>query len=315
MKTGFAHFDDSHRENFCAAVLLLTMEVESAVQGAIARLVQSALGIEGECELVAFGREARLAAKDDEAHARVDIWLLFRKPKPFYAFLEVKTHDRWPAKLVAEQVRDQAGRASMATNTHEIVGSVLLAPARLCLEVASVDPNIPKILWPQLLRTLKDISPASKLTQHCITHLEKTVDQPIGIANRPLVGFEDATTTVACLRTFLTACIADIGGTRKNKLNTTPGDGQPLRGGGWAWHGISVPFVAQGGQYYLGIYKYVEAPPGKESYLDTLWLEAYPDGSLVAEPELEFKPSSLSPDELDKVRALFKAKWCERKGT
>jgi hypothetical protein len=32
MKSGFAHFDDSHRENFCAAVLLLTMEVEGQVK-------------------------------------------------------------------------------------------------------------------------------------------------------------------------------------------------------------------------------------------------------------------------------------------
>lgn len=310
MKSGFAHFDDSHRENFCAGVLLLTMEVEDRVKDVIAQTVLSRLGIAADdCDLVAFGREARLAAKDDEAYARVDIWLLFTKPKPFYVFLEVKSHDRWDAKLVADQVRDQAGRGSVASNTHQIGGSVLLAPHRLCSEVASVAPDIPMISWPQLLRLLQDVSPGSKLTQHCITHLEETVDRPIGIAARTLLGFEDATTTVACLRTFLTACIADVGGKPTQKLHTTPGDGQPLRGGGWAWHGISVPFGAEDGQYYLGIYKYVETPPGKEAYLETLWLEAYPDGSLIAKVEIDFTPSSLSPDELSKSRALFKAKW------
>lgn len=43
MKSGFAHFDGSHRENFCAAVLLLAMEVDETVKVAIADVVRTAL--------------------------------------------------------------------------------------------------------------------------------------------------------------------------------------------------------------------------------------------------------------------------------
>ena len=32
MKSGFGHFDSSHRENFCAAALLLAMEVDEGVR-------------------------------------------------------------------------------------------------------------------------------------------------------------------------------------------------------------------------------------------------------------------------------------------
>jgi len=37
VKSGFAHFDGSHRENFCAAVLLLAMEVDDAVKASPAK--------------------------------------------------------------------------------------------------------------------------------------------------------------------------------------------------------------------------------------------------------------------------------------
>lgn len=46
MRTGFGHFDNSHRENFCAAVLLLAMEVDDAVKDLVAGLVRSQLDID-----------------------------------------------------------------------------------------------------------------------------------------------------------------------------------------------------------------------------------------------------------------------------
>lgn len=57
VKSGFAHFDGSHRENFCAAVLLLAMEVDPSVALLVSQTVCARLGIRGEPNLLAFGRE------------------------------------------------------------------------------------------------------------------------------------------------------------------------------------------------------------------------------------------------------------------
>jgi hypothetical protein len=103
--SGFAHFDENHRENFYAAVVLLVMELDEDAKRVIAGLVCDALRITSSLELVAFGREARLHTGDGEDSARVDIWLLFRGEHGLgHAFVEVKTHDRWDPHHVAAQV-------------------------------------------------------------------------------------------------------------------------------------------------------------------------------------------------------------------
>jgi hypothetical protein len=313
MRSGFAHFDQTHRENFCAAVLLLTMEVDDLAKQAVADLVRGALGISAPCELVSFGREARLATREDEPYARVDLWLLFRSSEPFYAFVEVKTHDQWDAASVAAQVRDQATRPRLVSSKHAIRGSVLLAPDRLCDRVRAADGTIPTLPWAQLLRTLKLLPTSSQLTQHAIRHLEENVDRPTGIADRTLNDFEHATTTVACLRQFLKGCIAEVEGTRLTGFNTTPGDGEPLRWSGWAWYGVSVPFTLDEDKYRLGIYKYVSTPPGEESARDVLWLEAYAGDDPNPVAFLKFDPPTLAPPELDKFRAEFKREWSTRR--
>jgi len=51
----------------------------------------------------------------------------------------------------------------------------------------------------------------------------------------------------ACLRQFLVECINELGGqVHGQPLYMTPGDGKPLRGSGWAWHGLAVPFSLDG---------------------------------------------------------------------
>ncbi len=156
MKSGFGHFDDSHGENFCAAVLLLAMEVEDAVRALVAGAVCRALGVDEEpIELLSFGREARLATPDDEeGYARVDIWLLFRGPSgDFYAFVEVKTQDRWDSQHVADQV---------VRSGHAIRGSVLLAPDRICDRVRRIR-TIPTIPWSTLLGEIRRSTPDTRL--------------------------------------------------------------------------------------------------------------------------------------------------------
>jgi hypothetical protein len=47
MTTGFGLFDGGHRENFCAAVLLLAMDLDPNLGALIAKLTVGTLGIRG----------------------------------------------------------------------------------------------------------------------------------------------------------------------------------------------------------------------------------------------------------------------------
>ncbi len=306
-RNAFSHFDGAHRENFCASVLLLAVELDPLVREALAARVRSALSIPEATPLVAFGREARLEETDDDTFARVDLWFLFGELG--HAFVEVKTHDRWDAHHVAEQVRDQSSRPGLARGRRTILGSMLLAPQRLCDRVNALDATLPALSWRVLLRELRDLGSPSPLTTHVIRHLEENVDRPTGIADRTLEDFERATTTIACLRQFLLGCITDLGGkARVNGLYTTTGDGAPLSRDGWAWYGLSVPFTYAGRSCHLGIYKYVEAPPGQEGSRSKLWLEGY-GGNDQPLASLEFNPKTLAHAELEAFRQRFAADW------
>jgi hypothetical protein len=156
MKSGFAHFDSSHRENFCAAVLLLAMEVDNAVKGLVDGLVRKELQIEPALELLAFGREARLETKEDGGSARVDLWLPFGpRADAIYALVEVKTHAHWDAAHVARQITDQAERKVTRSGVRRVHVSILLASGRLCVRVQTVDPRVAFITWLRMFAELR----------------------------------------------------------------------------------------------------------------------------------------------------------------
>jgi hypothetical protein len=316
MKSGFAHFDNSHQENFCASVLLLAMEVDEGVKDAVVNLVRHELGIGAGTPLRSVSREARLTADEDDNWARVDLCLLFEPPNGFaYAFVELKTHDRWSPILVAQQLKDQSERKVVRGGERRVLGAVLLAPERLCRSVQAVDPEARVLSWPSLLSQLRALRSAPVLTQLAIQHLEETMERPAGIDRKmTLADFEQATTTIACLRQFLVACIADISGTTHGvPLYMTPGDGKPRRDGEWAWHGLSVPFsFAERRKGRVGIYKYEEVPAGEESARESLWLEGYIGDADTSAAFVRFTPSLLSTKELDVVRARFAAEWKKR---
>jgi hypothetical protein len=311
VKDGFAHFDGSHRENFSAAVLLLAMEVDPAVALLVSQTICARLDIRGEPNLLAFGREARLNKTEDDDYARVDIWLLFDgQPEAFYAFVELKTHDNWDAAHVAHQVRDQSSR-ELAMKAGRIRGSMLLAPDRLCRRVREIDADLPLIAWEKLLQALRGLRSVSTLTTHAIRHFEEQMEHPPGI-NKPMTlgDFEEATTTVACLKQFLMDCVAELkGSVHGEPLYMTPGDGRPKSGGGWAWHGFAVPFSLRGQRGRIGIYKYSEVPPLEAETVNSLWLEVF-----LGDPErpmlsTRFAPGTLSRECLDDARSELARAW------
>jgi hypothetical protein len=315
MKNGFAHFDSSHRENFCAAVLLLAMEVDDAVKECIANLVRGRLGIDASSPLLGFGREVRLSATEDNEYARVDLCLRFGSPTGLcYAFVEVKTHERWHAAHVADQVRDQAERKVARGGERRVLGCVLLAPDRLCQRVRDADHLVQSITWPCLLEKLRALRSPSPLTALSIQHLENNMDRSAGLDREiTLNQFEQAVTTLACLRQLLVDCITDVGGkVHGEPLYLTPGDGKPRRVGDWAWHGLAVPFSLGGRRGRVGIYKYAEAPPGEENALDTLWLETYLGDGDVPVAFVKFTPPTLATKGLDAVRAALTEEWKRR---
>jgi hypothetical protein len=92
-------------------------------------------------------------------------------------------------------------------------GSVLLAPERVCRWVVSRDSGVHAIPWRQLVGELRALHSTSPLTKMAIQHLEENVDRAAGV-DRPMTlnHFEQATTTIACLRQFLVECINELGG-------------------------------------------------------------------------------------------------------
>ncbi len=311
MKSGFSHFDGSHRETFLAAVLLLAMENDDAVKEVVASHVRRELGIDPAAAVSGLSREIRLAATPDGEYARVDLCLDFGSvTTPFCAFIEVKTHEGWDETHVADQVTDQANRTP-ARIPRDVRGSLLLAPVRVCSRVAALNPRVRVLPWRRLIDELRALQSTSPLTKMAIQHLEENVDRAAGL-DRPLTlnHFEQATTTIACLRQFLVTCISDIGGSVHGEpLYLTPGDGKPRRGSGWAWHGLSVPFSLGGRRGRVGIYKYAEAPPGEHGALDTLWLEVYLGDADTPVAFVKFAPVTLAAKELEMARASLEAEW------
>ena len=184
MKSGFAHFDGSDRENFIAAVLLLTMELDEAVKAVVIEIVRDALGIEEGRPLLSFGREARLEQSEDGEYARADLWFLFGPPSDqVYGFVEIKTHDNWDHARVADQVRDQCKRA-VVRNPHPVRGSVLLGPDRLVRDVRGSDATVLTLTWSTLLSRVRT-RPLSPFAELALRHIEDNMERPAGL-DRPL---------------------------------------------------------------------------------------------------------------------------------
>lgn len=128
--------------------------------------------------------------------------------------------------------------------------------------------------------------------------------------------FERATTTISCLRQFLVDCASAIqASSQEGRLYLTPGDGRPRRSGGWAWHGLSVPFTFEGQKGRVGIYKYSEAPLGETGALGELWLEAFFSDSDEPVVATVFAPVNLGSENLAERRGHFVKEWNARRSS
>lgn len=121
---------------------------------------------------------------------------------------------------------------------------------------------------------------------------------------------QDSARQYAELHRFLKSCLLAVDGVLESEdaVLMTPGDGEPLREDGWAWHGMSVPFRFRDLDCELGVYVYAQAPPGQEIGKTRAWFEAY-GGQNEPVVELPFRPS-LDPAYLEELRGTFIDAWC-----
>lgn len=286
MSRGFAHFEGSHTDGFCAALLCLVLESDPHASAALVGLVELSLGLEPGA-LGALRGARRLERADESADA--DLVLRFETRE---VFLQVRTRGQRPGPPA-----DDPGVSPAQP--------LLLGPTRLTAPLRA--GSRPALLWTTLLHKLR--SSPSPLTQQAVEHWEGVVERTFGLNDTPFTGIDLAVQTVACLRELLRACAADIGERADEaELHLTGWAGNTAQHGGWRWHGLSVPLEGQRGRR-VGIYHYIESPPENQYCEGTTWLELYTDDVNESFCFVELNPTDLSAASLDAVRAAFYARW------
>lgn len=312
MTTPFGHFDRSHTENFCSAVLLMAMEMDPSVRSLVDKFVRNAAGLD-PCYQgpVAFSREHRMRLEDGKPR-RGDLWFWYRhegKTQP--VVVEVKTSHR-PASWVIKQVNEYR-HARVSRGGQKAKAVVLLAPTLLCDQVSRGDPTIGTISWSELLQAWRLLPTLSEIAHHAKAHLEGNVETTPGL-NDPLPGpvsLKDITSIFGCLRGFLEACIHDLGGKPLAQTNLSAADGSPYSNpDGWAWYGMSVPFKLRGNKgWLLGLYQHVGCPDDdvSKAYAESPKIEIYRNGAFYC--HVDFDPQDLSPQTLASTREKVVKAW------
>lgn len=301
MNKGFAHFDGCFRENFIAGMLLLLLEMDERFRDRFVRVVRTRAGLPPGERLLELDREKWMKADEDGRRQRGDLWLRFADG---VVLVELKTHGRWDRESVAAQVKRQES-GEFGGLPAKPLAVVLVGPRAIGL------PNRCHFLsWGEVIRELRASGPPSAIGLVVAKHLEDHVERDIGFAEGGMVDIKQTARNVAVLKAFLHSCVLGIDGRLETEsaLWTTFGDGEPRRGGGWAWYGLSVPFRLRNEQFRVGVYHYAETPTGREDCMAHPWLEMYRmrDDELCV--ELPF-PSTLDPAALDELRESFRKAW------
>lgn len=299
MNHGFDHFDRSTDENFVSAMLLLLLETDADARRAVCGLLRSrAPRLAGNDEPIEIGRERPLRGRNGE-EGWSDLWLRFADGT---LVVEVKTHDRWSvAHIEAQVARYRDG--TLGNPAEPVADVVLLAP-----RVFGGGKPSGFVSWGEVIRVLRDLPAVGPLATRVIAHLERCVERDIGLEKGARMDVRETARQVAAIREFLKSCLLAVGGKPKDQLYTTPGNGEPLRKDGWAWHGLSIPFAAGDEAYRVGVYQYAEAPSDRQDALKHPWLEAYRERDDKLVVELPFH-GSLAPADLEQLRTDFSREW------
>lgn len=264
---GFGHFDTCNRENFAAALILLSLDEDKALRSMFADLIRNTGRLPSDAELQRWGREEDLAAPEGRIR-RSDLWLDFDRS---LVLLEVKTRSDWKREHVIQQMRDQQN-ASVG-NGCCVDKAVLLSPGPLHRYVGDDVPF--RVSWQDLLRKARELTSRSRVLDLSIAHWENIVSRDFGLAETTRrAQLNEVVAQAGCIVAFLREALLRVGGSARNDTVWFSGaDGAPRQLERWAWHGIAVPGeIRKTSRVYLGLYEYVHPTPEEER---GLFLELY----------------------------------------
>lgn len=287
MTAGFAHFDGAHRENFAAALILLAVDSDPHFRAAFTSLIRRHSGLTTDAGLDEWGREETLDT-GSERKRRSDIWLRFEDG---LVLVEIKTHSRWNAVSVAQQLRDQR-------QAKDVREAILLAPTALLRRCREFE--FPKVAWYEFFDAIDAIQEPGGILRLAQEHWSQNVERDFGLpAGASVVPFEAAVAQTGCLVAFLQAAICRLGGkVQGNSVYFSSPDGRPSQRKQWAWIGTAIPGrIPSVGDAYIGIYTYTVAPPGESigTFIE-VYRKGEHDKAIVSAP---FNPNDLSSEGLD----------------
>jgi hypothetical protein len=307
--TVFDHFDHSHEENFCAAVLLLVRELDTEGVGQVlVDKVSEAAGLGAGWKCAVATREVGIVP-DDEGHAdRTDIVLFLRRESERRTVLvEVKVHERWHLEHVVEQLRRQGDDRPLRTG-EKVDAAVLLGPTRLVDGVrAQAESNDFAVSWAELLAALesRDSSGSnSELFEQAVQHLRNSTGVAPGADGLHGRDLHDVIQGVGVLEGLLDRCLRGLGGQKPQKLYTHV-DGKASVSREWTWRAVQRQFELDDKKYWIGVWSYLEGSKWKG-----VQLELYDSSGRRVEGVIIDGDRALTAEYLDQLRAEFLRK-CE----
>lgn len=271
-QTPFNHFDRSHTENFCAAVLLFMMDIDPDGFGlGLKRSLLAAVELpEGPWKVVGVTREVNLAPTEAGTVDRADLVVRLQSGANEKTLLvEVKTHSAWDESAVAAQVRRQGAERTLLDGTavHQVL---LLAPRTLSDSVRRMDNGLQALAWEDLVLALQQhLSglPSTTLRSAAIEHLAAVVGAIPTAESLTGVTVAQSIESAGRLEGLLERCIRDLGGKNPQKLHI-PRDGRPVTHGNWTYRALQRRFTRAGRAYWIGIYDYVKPSPKRGTFLE-----------------------------------------------
>ncbi len=302
--TVFDHFDRSHEENFCAAVLLLVWELDKEGFGqALVDQVSRAsdLGVGWQCQRAT--REIGIIPDEEGRADRTDIvFSLKRASERRTVLVEVKVHERWRLEHVIGQLKRQGDTRPLRTG-ESVDAVVLLGPTRLVESVRQQANNKEfAISWAEFLTAL-EVSSATgnqpELCRQAILHLRSAAGVALGADGLRGSDLQGAIQGAGVLEGLLDRCLRGIGGYKPQKLYTHV-DGKISKSRRWNWRALQRQFELDDQKYWIGVWSYLDG-----SDWEGIQLELYDSSGRRVEGVIIDANQSLTSEYLDKLRAEF----------
>ncbi len=297
--SAFDHFDKAHHENFCAALLLLIVEVDKAARAKFEKLIKEKASLSQNAQLLEVSREESLFGATPEEGGRADLVLRFEDDGRKLVLVEVKTHTRWDPEAVASQrQRYEAGRLVGRGEKADAV--LLLAPTPLAVLSKQ------SISWREVIESLQPLEAGSKLIEEAIKHLRKHAAPAPDAGGALPAGVGQSIQVVAALNTLVGDCIAMLKGSAQGPRPYLPTGGHKKTAKAWSWWSIERKMMLDDVTYWVGVYAYDEVP---SNFKKGVYLEVYRASDNKPVVAVPLEEAALDSERLQAIKRIFKEKW------